>query len=106
MLDGDTVASTGAPTLTTTSLALDGVLVRNMGDVAGEHTRPLGVDLVDLGAMAPLGDGSTGEFAMIFGDSFMAAVDEPDGSGGSSKPSGNHPAGSRLKRHRARLPNG
>lgn len=71
VLDGDNVASTGAPTLTTTSLALDGVLVRNMGDVAGEHTRPLGVDLVDLGAMAPLGDGSTGEFAMIFGDSFI-----------------------------------
>jgi len=71
VLDDEALAETDKPELTSTNMALDGVIVRNKGDIAGEHTKPLGVDLVDLGAMAPLGDGSTGEFAMIFGDSFI-----------------------------------
>ena len=45
----------------------DGTVVQIMDDVAGKHSRHVGLGATDLGTMAPLGGG---EFAMIFGDSF------------------------------------
>lgn len=60
----------GPAELTSTFFARSDVSVQVMGDVLGPYSRNVGLDVGDLGTMAPLGDGSTGEFAMVFGDSF------------------------------------
>lgn len=59
--------------LTTTFLSLTGARVTNMEDLLGLKTLWMGLGAGDLGAMAPLGDGSSGEFAIVFGDSFSGA---------------------------------